>query len=92
MSDTLQVNSGIVDEAANKINGASQYLTGQGLSSADEKSTITAVNNSSVSFKNSQTLVTSLGATLNQEAENIRSLGVAFKEFDEMMGELHRIQ
>jgi type VII secretion effector (TIGR04197 family) len=84
----LNVNSGTVDSHATSIGSAASYFTKEGLSPTDGKSTITANAKSKAAYNKAQQGVSGFGTAIDKDAKNIRSLGVAFKEFDNMVGNL----
>lgn len=84
----IDIKDGKAEQDASGISSAAKYFSGSSLTPIDSRSTITANQKSQDAFNTAQSGITSFGAALDQDAENIRSLGVAFKEFDEMMGRL----
>lgn len=89
MGDSINVNSAAASSDASQISNAAGYFTGQSLAVQDNISTITANDNCKQSFQRSQGVAVSLGKALDADAANIRNLGLAFEEFDQMMGSLN---
>lgn len=71
-----------------RIESAAVYLTAVPLDSQDIKTTISANTNGKAAYQRFQERIACLGVMLDQEVDHIRSLNVAFTEFDEMMGRL----
>ncbi len=89
MADRINVKSGAASSEASNISSAAEYFSGQTLTMQDTVSTITANANCKEAFQASQNCARSLGSALDTDAQNIRKLGDAFEEFDQMMGALN---
>ncbi len=92
MSDPgrLKVDRAIVETDAAQIASASSYFSGTTLGSIDGKSTIDANGKSKGVFYSGQSNIIALGKAVDTDVINIRSLGLKFDEFDELMGELSK--
>jgi len=90
MGGGLRLDDERISLEANSLAGAAGYFNAKTLGSADTRSTITANGSSKNAFRSAQDNIASFGGALDKEAENIRSLNLAFKEFDAMMGMLAR--
>lgn len=88
MAHVIQIDQGMVEEKAGKIEGAGKYFKNSALSPQDTRTTIPANRNAKAAYGRAGGRMEKLRAALYREVENIRSLNVAFVEFDEMMGEL----
>lgn len=88
MSDKISVDKEQVEHDAEAIAKASQYFTQVDLMPLDMRSTITANENSKTAYQRAQDGIAAMAVALDQDVENIRSLNVAFEQFDQMMGEL----
>ena len=88
MGDILQIDQEIVESDAQVISDMSKYFLENPLCPCDEKTTITANINSKSSYSLSQQLIADFGKAMDQEAVNIRELGLTFIEFDEMQANL----
>lgn len=89
MSGQIKVSSSSAAAEASRVSGAAQYFRGRTLPMQDGTSTISANQNSKDAYEGAQKEGTSIGRALDKDAENIRSLGNAFAEFDTMMGTLN---
>jgi type VII secretion effector (TIGR04197 family) len=88
---TLNVNQETVNEQADALSAAVHFET-KTLTNIDNESTITANTGGKNAFQSSQATASGLGNALDKEAENIRSLGVSFEEFDQMMSTINQGQ
>ena len=86
MPDRIQINYERAEENAIRIENAAGYLQNVSLVPQDMKTTLPANANSKEAYERAQERISSLGTLLDQEAENIRGLNVAFEEFDRMLG------
>lgn len=91
MSEQLKVDRAVVERDAAQISGAAGHFGGADLSPEDSKTTLSANPNSKGAFRHGQSGLATLGAVLNADVGNIRSLGVSFEEFDIMMGKIARL-
>lgn len=88
MSGEIRINDAAVEEEADAISGAAAYFMEDLLIPSDSKTTITANAKGQEAFAKAQKLIASFGSSMEQEVDNIRSLGAVFQEYDDMMGEL----
>lgn len=88
MSDRIYINQGRVKEDAAQVKSAAAYLQKVSLSPQDTRTTLAANEKGKSAYESSQERISKIGLMLDKEAQNIRELGVAFTEFDEMMGSL----
>lgn len=88
MADSIHINDTSVREEAAQIESAAAYLGKVLLSPQDIRTTLPANENGKSAYERAQERISRLGVLLDQEADNIRSLNMAFAEFDEMMGRL----
>lgn len=88
MGDGIQLNQDIVDQDAQVIADMSAYFAENPLCPSDDKTTISANSNGKSTYAASQRLIAAFGEAMDQEAVNIRELGLVFKEFDEMHAKL----
>lgn len=77
-----------IEEHAEELITAARYFQEAPLNSIDNQSTISANENVQEAFTDSQKALARFGEALEQEAEQIRSLNLAFQELDGMMGKL----
>lgn len=87
-ADKIQVKRESAEADAVRIESAAACLAAAPLDSQDMRTTIPANASSKAAYQRFQERIASLGTMLDQEVNNIRSLNVAFTEFDEMMGRL----
>lgn len=92
MANRIILNEEEIEEHAEDITLASKAFEEKKLTQPVKASTIVAYGNSQEEFKKAQDNITLFGTALAQDADNIRSLNVEFKEFDEMIGELNKTQ
>ncbi|MBQ8148638.1 MAG: TIGR04197 family type VII secretion effector [Lachnospiraceae bacterium] len=85
MSESIHIHCAEVEEHAGEIATASAYFEEVLLIPSDNKSTISANENVQEGFAETQNALALFGQCLDQEAKNIRSLGLVFQEHDEMM-------
>lgn len=90
MAQNIKINQTEVKENSELISKTEQYLSEETLSSKDNRTTLTANGKGQEAYDKSQKLLAALGQALAQEASNIRSLGLAFQEYDEMMTNLRK--
>lgn len=88
MSDIIRVGEENVEEQALSMQGAATYFQVNPLLPCDEKSTITANNRGKTAYYKAQEVASLVGSNLDKEAQNIRSLGAEFTEYDEMLAGL----
>ena len=88
MADRINIDQGRVEEKAGQIGGAAAYLVNVPLTPQDNKTTLPANEKGRAAYGRSQERIAALGNLLDQEVKNIRGLGAAFTQFDEMMGQL----
>lgn len=90
--ERIKVDLRDVETDVEVISNTVQILIEDTLSSEDGISTITANEKAKSSFSNGQQIKALLSKTLTQDVKNIHSLGLAFSQFDEMMGKLNAMQ
>ena len=88
MSKEIKVNQEAVECNADAISGATQYFEVVALTPSDNRTTITANAKGQAAYAKSQEIKKSFGDAMKREASNIRSLGVTFQQYDEMLSEL----
>lgn len=88
MAENIHINQEKVQEDAGNLEAVSACLKAAPLEKQDSRTTLPANENSRMSYERSQKNIADLGAALTKEADNIRKLGIAFEEFDEMAGSL----
>jgi type VII secretion effector (TIGR04197 family) len=88
MTGTLQVNQETVESEAVTIANAAKYFEPSMMTPIDTRTTLTANQSAKSAFETAQVSIGAFGELMDQEAANIRSLNVKFKEFDTMMGTL----
>ena len=88
MADLIYVNHERVEEDAARVESAAAYLRSVLLAPQDTRTTLFVNERSKTAYERSQDRISQLGLLLDQESQNIRDLGAAFVEFDEMMGRL----
>ncbi len=88
MPGNIYVNQGEIEKKAGEIARASDYFRSNVLEHQDVRTTIPANPDGQAAYGRAQDRMEGLGAALDREVKNIRSLQVSFSRFDEMMGEL----
>lgn len=86
MTDLIRMNQARVEKDAARIESAAAYLGNVPLTRQDTRTTLPANARGRSAYKRGQERISMLGVLLDEEAKNIRGLGAAFTEFDEMMG------
>lgn len=71
-----------------KINSIAECFTYKSLTSADDKTTISANKALKEAYSKSQYVFNDFGEKLALDAEHIKSIGIAFKQIDELHTEL----
>lgn len=84
MSGTFNIDNDSIDNHSSLITIMASQMQFTPLFNADNKTTITANNNCKYSYGSSQQSFADVGAALDKEAENIRGLGLMYKQFDDM--------
>lgn len=88
MAENIHINQERIEEAAGNLGAVSAYLKEVPLAVYDSRTTLPANENSRISYERSQKNLAELRNALAKEIQNIRGLGLAFAEFDEMTGSL----
>ena len=86
----LQVDQGQVEDRASRIEGTAGGFTGRSLSYSDWKTTLVSNENGKNGVDQMQEAATGIGEALGMDAQNIRTLGIEFEEFDRKMQELNK--
>lgn len=82
MTKSIKVNKDTTSSIASGITGASSDLRLSPLASQDGRSTITANKSSKTAYDKIRNTTSKFDETITVDAQNIRSLGVKFDEFD----------
>ena len=82
MTKSIKINKDTTSSIASGITGASSDIRLSPLSSQDGRSTITANTSSKIAYNNVKSVASAFDEALTVDAQNIRSLGVKFDEFD----------
>ena len=82
MTKSIKVNKDTTSSIASGITGASSDLRLSPLASQDGRSTITANKSSKTAYDKIRNATSKVDETITVDAQNIRSLGVKFDEFD----------
>lgn len=88
MSKEIKVNQMAVEANVEAISGVNQYLEETALTLADNRTTVTVNSKAQEAYAKSQKVKKCLGNMMQQEVSNIRSLGVMFRQYDNMLSEL----
>lgn len=90
MSDMIYINDEAVENDAAGISGAASYFMIDALVPSDSRTTLNANAAGQQAYADSQQVIATLGANLEREVKNIRSIGASFTQYDTMMAELLR--
>ena len=82
MTKSIKVNKDTTSSIASGITGASSDIRLSPLASQDGRSTITANKSSKTAYDKVRNATSTFDETITVDAQNIRSLGVKFDEFD----------
>lgn len=82
MTKSIKVNKETTSSIASGITGASSDIRLSPLASQDGRSTITANKSSKTAYDKIRNVTSKFDETITVDAQNIRSLGVKFDEFD----------
>ena len=82
MTKSIKVNKDTTSSIASGITGASSDIRLSPLASQDGRSTITANKSSKTAYHKIRNATSKFDETITVDAQNIRSLGVKFDEFD----------
>lgn len=88
MPEEISISSSSAEADAQAMSGLSRYLCAAALIPADSASTITANGKCQTAFAKAQSEISVFGETMEQEAANIRSVNLAFSEYDELISTL----
>lgn len=92
MNDTkevdLNIDTQIIDAEAETITSAAGYFVPHPLKSRDYESTITANSNEKTANYTGSQVMSLFGNVLDQDAKNIKELGIAFVQYDEMLANM----
>lgn len=84
----IESNVNQTENDASKIKSVSDCFQEDSLNPRDHETTLIANANLHAAFDLSQSLMVSLGAAMDKETSNIRSVGVAFEQYDQMIADL----
>lgn len=84
MAENIYINQKKVRETAVSLETVTACLKEIPLQNQDIRTTLPANTNGQISYERAQKNLAELGVCLAKEAQNIRELGAAFTEFDEM--------
>lgn len=87
MNEGIYINFGAVQEEASQIEHAADVFQAGTLNPEDSVTSLEEDENLHLAFNISQELLVALGVTMDREATNIRSIGNAFEEYDQMMAD-----
>lgn len=82
MTKSIKVNKDTTSSIASGITGASSDIRLSPLASQDGRSTITANKSNKTAYDKVRNATSKFDETITVDAQNIRSLGVKFDEFD----------
>ena len=82
MTKSIKVNKDTTSSIASGITGASSDIRLSPLASQDGRSTITANKSRKTAYDKIRNATSKFDETITVDAQNIRSLGVKFDEFD----------
>ena len=90
MSDTGYISVDIEQSEydAAQIESAAAFFKLDSLSPRDDNTTIVANDNLHCRFEEAQDLIVLLGQAMDKEVGNIRSVGMTFEEYDNMLADL----
>lgn len=88
MTNQIIINEKEVEAHAGELTTVAQYFQETLLNPADHRSVISANKNAQEAFGDAQKAIARFGLALEQEAGQIQSLNLAFRELDEMMAKL----
>ncbi len=88
MHENIKVNEISVEYDATLISGIAQYLKEDILCPLDNRTTITANKKGQETFAKAQKVIACFGEAMEKEVLNIRNMGAAFVEYDELMARL----
>lgn len=80
-SDKSEMHAVQVERTTDALNRVSLYPK-------DDVTTLPANTNLHIAFSDAQLLIDQLGRAMDEEAKNIRSIGVTFEQYDAMLGDL----
>lgn len=84
----IKVNHAAVEAGVTAISGAVHYLESVTLNPSDTRTTITANAKGQQAYAKSQQVLQCMQNAMEQEAQNIKSLGVTFQQYDEQLKEI----
>lgn len=88
MSEGIRINFQAVEEEATGLGNAAAVFQSSELCPEDDKTTLTANLMLKSAIEESQLLLTTFGTSIDTEAANIRSIGAAFEEYDQLLADL----
>lgn len=89
MEDEKIINLDASEEYSSNIQSISNYFSVTPLVPEDSRSTIAANQNGKNAYYKSQEALDKFADALDKDAENIRSIGLAFKECDDLISGLY---
>ena len=92
MTKSIKVNKDTTSSIASGITGASSDIRLSPLASQDGRSTITANKSSKMAYNKVKSVASTFDEVLTVDAQNIRSLGVKFDEFDRGVSNMLHVQ
>lgn len=85
----IQIDMEVIEERSTNISGSAEYFKVYSIEPRDYESTITANSNETIAACGEQQILGLLGATLDKDAANIKSLGLEFIQYDRMLATMY---
>lgn len=87
-TDAIFIDFETAEEDIQKIENATTYFQADTLCPSGSTMTLQADANLHAAFEASQSLIAALGEAMDKETANIRSIGVEFQQYDQMLADL----
>lgn len=87
MENSIKINYEAVDTDASQIESTASMFQESSLNPEDSQTTMHINENIHSTFTEAQDLIVIAGTAMNQEADNIRSTGCEFEEYDAMLAD-----
>lgn len=88
MSKEIKTSQVVVEANVKAISGATKCFEPVALNPSDNRTTITANAKGQEAYARCQSVKQNFGNSIKQEMSKLRSVGVMFQQYDEMLSEL----
>ena len=84
----IDIKGSIAEAHSDGIKYVTAAFMAQEINLVDNKSSISAIQKGNMAYQSSQNAITKFGGTLSMDADNIRSINIEYKQYDEMIAQV----